>query len=121
MTCEIQRKANHVEVHVSGTLSHWDVLKTIHDLHKHDPHKKTPDLWVLHPELNFSMYSFPVIVQGILKLTARLMKNGCNSAILAADEFQRAELDMFCREAAVLPYEVRCFTSHGKALEWLLA
>ncbi len=109
-----------VEIQLAGQVSPWDILKLIHELYRKDPEKQTPDLWVLDQNLDFSMHSFPPVLKGLLKLTARLAKKGCNSAILSADEFQRAEIDMYCQEAATLPYEVQNFTNRKNALSWLL-
>lgn len=121
LTYEIVSKETYVEVHASGTVSHWDLLKIIHQLHRDDPKKTKPDLWVLDENLEFSLYSFPPIIQGIAALIARnAVRNGCRSAILAADEFQKAKVEFYCTEAAaVLPFEIRAFTSCREAVDWL--
>lgn len=122
MMYEILPQEGYVEVHVSGKVSHWDLLRVVHELHKKDPKKDTPDLWILDQELDFSLHSFPPLVQGLLNLMSRaLIKNGCKSAILAADEFQRAKIELYCAETAVLPYEIRTFTSRAETLNWLLS
>ena len=100
-------------------MDHWDILKIIHHLHRNDPRKETPDLWILDPECDFSFHSFPMIVQGVLRLVAKTIKKGCRSAILAADEFQRVKVDLYCAEATVLPYEIRTFTARDEAVDWL--
>ncbi|MBI9019636.1 MAG: hypothetical protein JEZ10_00065 [Verrucomicrobia bacterium] len=120
MAYQIKPQSNFVEVHASGRLSHWDVLGIIHQLHKNDPRKETPDLWILDPDLDFAFHSFPPVVHGILKLIGQRLKKGCRSAILTADEFQRSKIDLYCAEAAVLPYETLAFTSRDEALAWLL-
>jgi hypothetical protein len=119
MAHTIQRQNGCTEVYVSGKLDHWDALKIVHDLYKNDPHKETPDLWILDPNLDFSFHSFPPVIEGILKLVSRGLKKGCRSAILAADEFQRVKVDLFCREAAALPYEIQAFTDRDEATQWL--
>ncbi len=119
MPYQIERQPHFVEIHLSGSVSHWDVLGIIHQLHKGDPRKEIPDLWILDPDCDFSFHSFPPIVQGILKLASRHIKNGCRSALLAADEFQRVKMDLYCAEAAVLPYEIRTFTARDEAVSWL--
>lgn len=120
-TYKILKQDHFVEIHLAGHVSPWDVLKIIHELYRQDPGKQIPDLWVLDENLDFSMHSFPSILKGLLKLAARMVKGGCRSAILSADEFQRVKLDMYCQEAvAILPYEVRNFTNRNRALSWLL-
>lgn len=119
MPYQITRQPHLVEVHMSGKMSHWDVLGVVFKLYKQDPGKETPDLWILDSGCEFSLYSFPPIVQGILKLATKTVKKGCRSAILAADEFQRLKMELYCAEAKALPYEVRAFTDRGEALDWL--
>ncbi|MBL7016650.1 MAG: hypothetical protein ISR84_03740 [Kiritimatiellales bacterium] len=122
MTYEIVPQDGFVEVHVSGKVSHWDLLKIVHALHKKDPKKETPDLWILDQDLDFSLHAFPTIIQGLLNLVARgAVKKGCKSAILAADKFQCAKVDIYCAEAAVLPYEIRAFTCRTETMDWLLS
>ncbi len=121
MPHEIKQKERFVEIHVTGRMSHWDILKIVHELQKSDPHKEKPDLWVLEPELDLPLHSFPRIVQGILTLVARHAVKGCKSAILAADEFQRMKVELYCFEATSLPYKIRSFTSRQKATDWLLS
>lgn len=117
---EIHQEEQYVEVHAGGSFTHWDLLKIIHQLHKDDPKKEKPDLWVLDRSFELSLYSFPPLVQGILSLIARCaIRKGCRSAILAADEFQKAKVDLYCTEAVELPYEIQSFTSRSQALDWL--
>jgi hypothetical protein len=109
------------EVHISGSGTHWDLLKIIHQLSQTDPQKEKPDLWVLAPDLDISLYSLSPLVQGILALMARfgMLKKGCKSAILATDELQKAKMELYCAEASVLPFEIQAFTARDQALNWL--
>ena len=122
MTSEIVYKEAHVEVHASGQASQWDLLKLIYQLQKNDPKKKTPDLWVLAEDFELSLYSFPPVIQGVLALIMRnKIKRGAKSAILAVNQFQKAKANIYCEEAASLPFPLQAFTNRDEAMEWLLS
>ncbi len=121
LTFTITQRETHTEVQLSGSGSHWDLLKIIHRLRQSDPQKEKPDLWVLATDLDVSLYSLSPLVQGILALMTRygMLKKGCRSAILAADELQKAKMELYCAEASALPFEIQAFTARDKALDWL--
>ncbi|QHI69691.1 hypothetical protein [Tichowtungia aerotolerans] len=120
-TYKIVQKENYAEVHASGKLSPWDFLEIIYRLHRADPKKEKPDLWVFDKNVDFPLHSFPRLAQGVMNLLIRsAIKEGCRSAILTADEFQKAKAELYCAEAAFLPFEVRAFTDRSQALAWLL-
>lgn len=121
MTYQIIDKEDYIEVCADGTACHWDLLKVIHKMKQLDAKKEKPDLWILAESLNFSLYSFSPLIQGIQCLLARFaVKKGCKSAILAADEFQKAKIDIYCAEASALPFQLQAFTTRADALAWLL-
>jgi hypothetical protein len=121
MTYNIREKTGFVEVNATGNISYWDLLKIVHDLYKRDPKKEIPDLWVLDENFDFPLCSYSPLIQGILKLASRCgIKRGCESATLAADEFQRIKVAMYCTEASALPYDIQAFTSRETAVAWLL-
>lgn len=116
----ITQHEKYTEVRLDGEHSPWDMLKVTHALSKNDPMKKTPSLWILGPDFNFSIHGYQIFIQGIVNFLARNIKKGARTAIVAVDEFQKSKTKFFCMEAKSFPYELKAFTSRDKALEWAL-
>ena len=118
MPYRIQERDGFSEIHVSGETSKWEVLKAIRQLRDRDPRKETSDLWVISNTSMVPFAEYSTIVEAVRSLCSSDMI-GNKTAIVAADELQKAELDMFRSQAEALPFEMRVFISRDEAVEWL--
>jgi hypothetical protein len=114
----IQEHDDLMEIEVWGSTSVWEVLGILYKLHRNDPHKETPDLWILSAESIIPISGFARVVNGLQVLCANLIQ-GCRSAVVTENEIQKAEMEMFREEAQGLPYEIGVFTSREEAVVWL--
>lgn len=62
---------------------------------------------------------FSEIAQEIRSLLTRDFV-GNKTAIVAAGEFQKAQLELYRLEASILPFEIRVFRSRDEAVKWLV-
>jgi hypothetical protein len=118
MPYKIQEIDGYVEVSVWGETSKWEVLEVIRELQRRDTRKEVSDLWLLSKECMVPFTEFSEIAEAVKSLCTSGMI-GSKSAIVAEDELQRAQLEMYRAEAAILPFEVRVFRSRDDAVQWL--
>ncbi len=118
MPCQIEKKDGFFEVCVSGETSKSEVLRVVQELHRLDSGKKFPDLWVIARESEVPFVHFAEIAESIRKLLPRGAV-GNRTAIVAADVFHEAQLDMYRAEASILPFPVRVFLCRDEAVKWL--
>ncbi len=118
MAIQIQAAGEFIEVTVTGEVSKWEIMDALGKLQKLDPRKARCDLWTLGPEVVIPFSEFASIIGMTLKLTTEDFV-GNKSAVVASDDFQRAEVDMYRMEAKTLPYPIGSFTSRDEAIAWL--
>jgi hypothetical protein len=107
-----------VEVKIWGETCKEEVLQIIRKLHEDDPEKEKQDLWLVAAE---SMVPFDALAS-IAEVTGELVgRKRCKgrSAIVAANVFHKARLDLYSIEAAILPFPLKVFLSKDEALKWL--
>jgi hypothetical protein len=119
MPHDISRVEDIAEVKVWGQVTEAEIASIILDLHRQDPAKEKNDLWTVAPESMLPFRSFPLLVD----MTRKLLPSGARcvgrSAMVAADAFRKAQLDMYTREAESLPFQIRVFLSRDEATKWL--
>jgi hypothetical protein len=118
MAHEIEKKDWYIEVRVSGPTSKHQILNIILQLNAMDPGKKLPDLWIFSWESQVPLVHFHDIARIIRQILPKHAV-GSKSALVADGEFQKAQLELYQTEAAILPYPVGVFRSTEEALEWL--
>lgn len=118
MPIQIQSGGEFVEVTVSGEVSKWEIMDALGKLRILDPRKERCDLWMLGPEVVIPFAEFASII-GMTMSMATGDFVGNKSAVVASDEFQLAEADMYRMEAKGLPYPIGVFTSRDEAVKWL--
>ena len=119
MPYEIEKKDSFFEVRVSGETSKFEVLAIIRELERRDPVKKFPDLWLVAGESQLSFHDFGEIARAIGRILPR-GADGSKTAIVAADAFQKAQLEMYPPEASShLPFEIRVFSCRDEAVGWI--
>lgn len=118
MACAIEEKDGLVEVHVTGETTPHELVAAVREIQRRYPRKEVSDLWLLSKR---SLVPF-VAFRGIVDAIARFWRPGTAaspSAIVAEDEFQRAQLELFRAEASSLPYPMGVFASREQAVAWL--
>ena len=119
MSYEIQKLDDHVEIRLSGEISHWDVLLIFGRLRLMTPRKELSDVWVLSDDCAVPQFaSFPTMVQYSTKLMPRDMVLN-RSAIVVSNHLQKAQAEMYRREASGLPYEIGVFSDRENAVAWV--
>ena len=118
MPYKMQKIDGFVEVSVWGETSKWEMLEAVWELRLRDPCKKVSDLWIVSGECMVPFDEFPEIAETVQSLCTPGMI-GSKSAIVASDELQRAQLELYRAEAAILPFEIRVFRSRDDAVRWL--
>jgi len=108
------------EVDVWGLVTESEIAGILVELRGLDPAKERHDLWNIAPESMLPFKSFEAVVG----VTRKLLPPGAGglrgrSAMVAADSFRKAQLDMYAKEAELLPFRIRVFLDRGEALEWL--
>ena len=87
---------------------------------RHDPEKEKHDLWIVAPESMVPFSSFASLVQKTRELLPQdARKCRGKSALVAADAFRMAQLNMYRNEARSLPFQLRVFLSKQEAMDWL--
>ncbi len=117
MAYEVEKKDTFLEVRVSGDTSKDELIEAIRELRRCDPRKELPDLWLFAGECQVPLVEFSDIAQAVLGLLPRNAV-GNKTAIVAANEFRMAQIDMYRFEAAVLPFAIRVFRSRDEAVAW---
>ena len=120
MAYQIEKKDVFFEVHISGETSKDEVLEVIRELDRKDPGKKYPDLWLIAEESQIPYVHFIEVVQGIQSLLPP-GSVGNKTAIVAAGEFYKAQLEMYRSVASILPFEIRVFRSRDEAVKWIMS
>jgi len=120
MAYQIEKKDGFFEVRISGETSKYEILEVIRELDRRDRGKKFPDLWLVAGESQVPLVHFSEIAQGIRSLLPRDAV-GNKTAIVAAGEFHKAQLEMYQSEASILPFEIRVFRSRDEAVEWIMS
>jgi len=118
MPYEIEKKESFFEVRVTGETSKHEILRIIRELARLDRGKNLPDLWLVASESQVPFVQFADIAQAIRSLLPREAL-GNKTAIVAADAFHEAQLDLYRSEATMLPFPVRVFRSRDEAVEWI--
>lgn len=121
MNHRIIEKKGHVEIHLIGRTSKWEIIKIIFELQRNDPKKQRKGMWFLNEHVDFKKHSLPLIIKGIMNLVVRnTLQSGAKTAIIAANEQQHELVDVFCANAAShLPYPVKGFATIEEATLWL--
>ena len=118
MPYKIEDRDCYVEVSVWGEANRWEVLEALRKLHRRDPRKEIPDMWLISEETVFPVeWHLPVATA-----TEKLCAKGCigaRSAIVVADKLHKAQLDLYRKQARELPYQMRVFTERKDAEIWL--
>jgi hypothetical protein len=118
MAYQIEKKENFFEVHVSGTTSKSEIMEIIRELDSKDRGKHFPDLWIIAEESQIPFVYFREIAEEILSLFPR-DAIGNKTAMVAAGEFHKAQLETYRSEASILPFEIRVFLTRDEAVEWI--
>ena len=118
MPCEIHERDGYFEVRVPTGATMFDLLKTVGELSQRDQTKRLCDLWLFEKDVQLSYNLFAGTAQAIQRLCPPGMK-GNRTAIVAADAFQQAQLELYRAEATRLPFEIRVFSDQATALRWL--
>ena len=105
---------------ISGETSKYEILAVIWELARRDPGKKFPDLWHVAGECQIPFVHLSEIAQGVRSLLPRDAV-GNKTAIVAASESQKAEIEWYRSEASILPFEIRVFRSRDAAVEWIMS
>lgn len=120
MGYEIVAREQFVEVLLEGETSSFEVMRIVKELARRDPVKKMPDLWMVSGESQVPLPEFSDIARAVgslLPSTNGLQK----TALVAAGELQKAELELYRSEADGLPFPIRVFRSRDRAVAWLTA
>ena len=118
MEYKIEKKETFFEINISGEVSIFDVLAVVEELAGKDPRKHYPDLWIVAPEIEIPYSQYRNIAQAIDKLFIE-PPIADKTAIVAADQFQKAQLEMYQQEASNLPLDIQIFTSRDDAVAWI--
>ena len=120
MPYAIEKKARYLEIRVWGETSKHEVIAIIAELDAKDRGKTLPDLWLVAGESQVPFWDYRDIAESALSLLPAGAK-GNKTAVVAANIFHKAQLNMYREEAAILPFPVRVFGSRDEAEAWLLA
>ena len=90
----------------------------IWELSRKDPRKECPDLWLFSEESHVPFAHFNEIARAIKGLIPRDAV-GNKTAMVAANAFQKAQIEMYPAEASILPFNIQLFGSRTEAVEWL--
>ncbi len=118
MEYKIEKKETFFEINVSGEVSIFDILAIVEKLAGKDPGKHYPDLWIIAQEVEIPYSQFRSVAKSIEKLFVTPPISD-KTAIVAADYFQKAQLDMYRQEASNLPLDIQIFTSRDNAIAWI--
>ncbi len=118
MAYEIEKKEDFFEVCVSGNTSRFEVMEIIWELDRRDRGKHFPDLWIIAEKSQVPFVYFREIAETIRSLLPS-DAIGNKTAIVAAGEFHKAQLEMYRSEASILPFEIRVFLSRDEAVKWI--
>ena len=118
MEYNIQKKETFFEINISGEVSIFDVLAVVEELAQQDPGKHYADLWIVAPEIEIPYSQYRNIAKAIDKLFVN-PPIVSKTAIVTADQFQKAQLEMYQAEAFDLPLDIRVFTSRDEAVTWI--
>ncbi len=120
MAYRINKMDDLMEVHVWDEVSVTDVLTILGQLHAMAPLKEISDLWMLSEGCMIPWDEFSTVAKGIKNLVAKDAV-ARPSAVVAANQFHRAQLELFLHEARELPYEIGIFSERDEAVNWLQA
>ena len=118
MGFEIQKQDGIFEVCVSGRTSKHEILCAIAELVRRDPGKRHPDLWTVAAGVQVPYPHYAEIAEAIGRVFAQPPISR-KSAIVASDDFQKAQLELYRLEASMLPLDIRIFRSRDEAVAWL--
>ena len=118
MAYKIEAKDGYVEVQVTGRTTKHEIIEILRELSRRDPRKETPDLWLVESESQVPLADFIEIALAVGKLLPPGIV-GARSALVAADHFQMAEMQMYRLESSFLPFELGVFHTQAEALAWL--
>jgi hypothetical protein len=118
MAYQIEKKESFFEVRVLGNTSKPEILEIIRELDRRDRGKHFPDLWIIAKESQVPFVHFREIAEEIRSLLP-CDAIGNKTAIVAAGEFYKAQLELYRSEASILPFEIRVFLSRDEAVEWI--
>ena len=118
MGYSIEERDGIFEVRLYGEISKFEILMVIAELCRKDPGKKHPDLWIIAAEVQIPYAYFKGISEAISFAFAQPPVSR-RSAVVAADAFQKAQLELYRQEASSLPLEIRVFLSYEEAVAWV--
>ncbi|MCF7849188.1 MAG: hypothetical protein K9M45_10075 [Kiritimatiellales bacterium] len=119
MGYEIEKREGFFEIRLFGDVSKFEVLTALAQLVRRDPQKKYPDVWVTTPEVQVSLTEYPWIVKMIARIFIIRRPISKKTAIIASGDFQKAQFDLYRKEASVLPADIGVFRSRDEAIAWI--
>jgi hypothetical protein len=118
MSYEVLKNDGVIEVRLHGSGSTADVLEAFEAVHALSPRKTVSDVWVLAPEYVIPWDEYATIVFAVgARWTADSVPS--RSAIVVANEFQRAQAEFYVQQARTLPFPIRVFARRDQAMAWL--
>ena len=115
----IEKRDGICEVRLFGDVSKFELLLIVAELSFKDPGKRHPDLWIIGAEVQIPYARFKGVSEGIRFAHVKPPASR-RTAIVAADELQRAQCELFRVEAiAALPLDIRVFMSYEEAVAWV--
>ena len=118
MSYRIERRPHWIEVQVWGDVNKAEAMEAVRRLRSMDPHKRISDLWVVGEGCVIPLADYATIVASVRALCPADMV-GSKSAIVVHDQLQKAQMDIYRREAASLPFAIGVFLSKTDAEAWL--
>ena len=118
MAYEIEKRDGYHAVRVWGDTDQFELMQAVRDLSRSDPHKELPDVWLVAKESMVPFLDMPRVVHGLQRFFPSDMVDN-RTAIVAGDVFHKAQIEIFRREAASLPLDIRIFLSEDEALDWV--
>ena len=116
---KLRKKPDFFEVNISGPTSKYEMVEALGLLIRKNPGKTRPDLWTFSEETTMSLEIFSAVSESLSYATPHPVEP--RSALLAANDFQKAQLLLFLPAVKHLPFEIDVFTSRDEALRWAAA
>jgi hypothetical protein len=118
MGYEIDQRDGFFEITLSGDPTKFEILNAFAELVRRDPQKRYPDIWIVAPEVRIPYMDYSQIAGAIASVHTKptILKK---SAIVAADAFQKAQLELFREEMSSLPLDLQVFQSRDEAVAWI--
>lgn len=118
MSYQVQQTDGVIEIRITGPTSKHEVFRAFLDIERLDPEGELADVWWFSEESQIPLADFHEIAIAAHKVQPTRPR--CDkTALVAVDQLQYAQMELYRLEASFLPRDIRVFMCREEAMAWI--